>query len=237
MTTKITRLSPTDVANTGPLETGKKKQYLELIETPKVYWGYDPVRSAFPKLLLVSSGLFGDLPKDSDATILEQIRRACHSNVQEAANIGVAEAIIAWRDETKARGVLVAPEPFRASTGTISFCADVAVIVDEKLFVINLDVRSKMNLTVKGKELMKSLIHHTALIGDLKTASVAILRTPNIKKGQRLAILEMLEGEPAYTLDQVEAMILETYAIWETILMARRATAAKSADGSSGTLI
>jgi hypothetical protein len=214
----------------------KKRQQLEKIETPKVFWGYGPVYAAFPKLLLVRSGLFGDLPKDSDAAVLSEIRRACRSDAQEDANLAVANAIIEWRYKNNARGVIVSPEPFRSTTGSIKFCADVAVIVNGELYVINLDVRSTMNLSSGGKELMKSLIHHTALIGDLKSAKVAILRTPKVGKGVRRCDLEQLSGEPKYSLDKVESMVLETYAIWETILMARRSDKSKAADDGDGPL-
>jgi hypothetical protein len=93
--------------------------------------------------------------------------------------------------------------------------------LDGKLFIIALDCRSSMNLTSSGKEFMSSLIHHTARIGDLRDASVAILRTPRIADGQRKAIFEELTGEPRYSLDEVLSMVSETYAIWETILRAR----------------
>lgn len=236
MPSKITRLSPTDVVNISSLPSSKKRSQLEAIETPKVFWGYKPVYDAFPKLLLVKSGLFGVLPKDGDEAIISEIRRACHRDVQETANVAVALAIIKWRDEHNARGVLVTPEPFRSSTGSIKFCADVALIVDEQLYVINLDVRSKMNLSVGGKDLMKSLIHHTALIGDLEGAKVAVLRTPQKPKGVRRCELEVLEGAPTHTIDQVEDTILETYAIWELILMSRRSSDDKTADGGDGPL-
>ncbi len=93
-----------------------------------------------------------------------------------------------------------------------------------------------MNLKSQGKDFMKSLIHHTALIGDLKEAQVAILRTPKISGGGRTCELEELTGGPKYTLDQVESMVLETYAIWQLILMTRRTDSAKAADSGSGPL-
>lgn len=236
MPSKITRLSPTDVVNISALPSGKKRSYLEALETPNVFWGYKPVYDAFPKILMVNGGLFSELPKDSDEAILAEIKRACHRDEQEEANVAVAVAIMKWRDNCGARGVLVSPEPFRSTTGSIKFCSDVAVVMDSTLFVINLDVRSNMNLSLGGKELMKSLIHHTALIGDLKEAKVAILGTPKISKGVRKCGLEVLEGEPVHTIDEVENSILETYSIWELILMSRRSGTEEAAAGDSGPL-
>lgn len=229
MTSKIFRLSPTDVANTAPLSTEKKELILSSIQVPKVFWGYSPVYRAFPKILMVGSGLFGTLPRDSDESILAQIKRQCRRTDQEKANLAVAQSIIDWREQTNARGVLVSPEPYRTTSGDIQFCADVAVVIDGRLFVVNLDVRSQMNLQKQGKAFMKSVIHHTALIGDLKEANVGILRTPKIKGGQRRCELEELDGDPQFTLDEVERMILETYSIWELILMKRRSEASRPA--------
>ncbi|MEL6913651.1 MAG: hypothetical protein AAFP13_04055 [Pseudomonadota bacterium] len=237
MSSKISRLSPTDLVNNAALPTTKKWSHLESLETPKVFWGYQPVHAAFPKILAVSSGLFGVLRPDTDEAILSGIRRACHRDEQETANIAVAQAIMEWRDQTGARAVIANPEPFRSTTGTIKFCADVAVIVGGELFVVNLDVRSTMNLTNGGKQMMKSLIHHTALLGDLRSAKVAILKTPRVSAGLRKCEIEELVGSPAYSLDEVERAVLETYSIWELILMRRRAEAAKKASGDDGSLL
>lgn len=223
MPSRITRLSATEVANISPLQTSQKIKALHAVEVPKVFWGYNPVVNALPKLLLAASPLFGNLPGGSDEDLIEQIRKACRSGpVQAAANVAVAEAIVSWRNENRVRGVVIHPEPYRSSADAIRFCADVAVIADGQLYVINLDCRSQMNLGGLGKEFMKSIMHHTALIGDLKGAKVAILRTPKISARLRKASLEVLEGQPTYTLNQVDQMVMETYSIWETILMARR---------------
>ena len=225
--------------------TGLKSRALRLVEKPKVFWGYTPVVQALPKLvqalpklLLAGSSLFGDLPVGSDAELLEQIRKSCKSGpAQISANLAVAAAIIKWRRETGARGVIVSPEPYRSSVDAIRFCADVAVVISDQLYVINLDCRSQMNLSNLGKEFMKSIIHHTALIGDLKTANVAILRTPEVSSGSRTALLEVLEGEPTFSMNEVDRLILETYSIWETILMARRSEGAGEAGSDGGGFI
>jgi len=85
-----------------------------------------------------------------------------------------------------------------------------------------------MNMTGAGREFMKALIHHTALIGNLSSAEVAILSTPAITKGVRKAVFEPLDGDPLYTLDELQEMIIETYAILELVQRARRS------DGSDG---
>ncbi|ODM47754.1 hypothetical protein A9320_22235 [Ruegeria sp. PBVC088] len=79
-----------------------------------------------------------------------------------------------------------------------------------------------MTLSVQGKEFIKSLIHHTALIGDLRNAQAALLRVPRTTNGKRRAIFEYLDGEPVFDLEEILQRIQETYSIWEMILRDRR---------------
>lgn len=228
-TLKISRLSSTEVANISVLPTEKKLLALKRVETPKVYWGYQPVSQALPKILLAESPLFGHLPGGSDEELLFSIKRACKSGPnQVTACLAVASAIVDWRERNNVFGRVVSPEPLRTTADTLRYCADVAAIYDGDAYILHLDCRSQMSLSSQGKEFMKSLIFHTARVGDLRDAKVAILRTPLVEKGVRRAILEELDGDPKYSLDQILAMINETYSIWETILRARR-----SGDGAA----
>jgi len=227
---KISRLSSTDVANIATLPWEKKKKELERIEVPRVNWGYEPVTSALPKLLLAEPSLpFEQLPAGDDEKLIQQIIRRCkHHTDQRTANAAVARAIVEWRNANRVRGIKVQPEPLRTSTDTLRYCADVAVILNEALCVFHLDCRSSMGLTVNGKEFMKALSHHTALIGDLRAAEVGILRTPKSGPEARKAIFEPLRGDPSFTMEQVEEMILETYRVWELILKSRQSGERKS---------
>lgn len=227
---KITRLSSTEVANVSVLPYDKKYAALVGIERGHS-WGYQPVHDALPMLLLAGGTLFPHLPPDNDEALINHIVKACKRGAdQQAANESVARAILGWRKKSGASGRVVSPEPLRMSVDTLKYCADVAVVVDGVLYIISLDCRSSLTLKSTGREFMKSLIHHTARIGDLRDASVAILRTPKGSGGQRAAQFEVLAGEPVYSLDQVLQMVTETYTIWETILRARQ-----SGKGGAGT--
>jgi hypothetical protein len=224
---KITRLSSTDVANVSVLPFEKKRVALEAIEEPRVSWGYQPVEAALPKLLLATSALFGDLPSGNDDLLVRQIERECKKGPQQrAACVAVAEAIIDWRNTHKVVGRVVHPEPLRMSVDTLRYCADVVPIFEGRPYIVHLDCRSKMSLTVGGKEFMKSLIHHTARVGDLRDASVGILRVPLKGKGTRRCLLEPLDGEPRHSLDELLSMVNETYTIWEVMCRSRREGAA-----------
>ncbi len=196
-------------------------------------WGYQPVVDALPSILLAESSLFGHLPAGDDSELLRLIESSCKKGPsQKAACRAVAEAIIDWRNENGVFGRVVSPEPLRTTVDTLRYCADVAAIHNETAYILNLDCRSKMNLSLQGKEFMKSLIHHTALVGDLRDASVAILRTPVVKKGMRKAVLEELKGEPIYSLEDILRMVNETYSIWELLLRERRSGSGNAAGGS-----
>ena len=218
---KITRLSSIEVANISVLASAKKRSALLRIQNGHS-WGYGPVEKDLPKLLLSESLLFGHLPADDDEALILKFGKACkRGEKQEVANMAVARAILNWRKVTGATGRLVSPEPLKMTVDTLRYCADVAIVLGGKLFIIALDCRSSLTLSSLGKDFMSSLIHHTARVGDLRDARVAILRTPRMSDGQRKAVFEELSGEPRYSLDEVLAMASETYAIWETILRAR----------------
>jgi hypothetical protein len=219
---KITRLTSTEVANAASLSIEKRPDYLRSIERTRVNWGYKPVIDALPKLLLCEAGLFGHLPTGNQQALLNQISKSCKSGAQQrSACLSVAKAILNWVDENGITGRLVNPEPLRMSVDTLQYCADVAVVLDGRLYVINLDPRSTLTLSPSGREFIKSLIYHTALIGDLRTAKAALLRAPRVAKGIRKASFEVLEGQPILSLEEILQRVNETYSIWEMILRAR----------------
>lgn len=221
---KITRLSSTEVINTSALPSELKRSHLLGVETPKVFWNYKPVQEALPALLLASFGLFGRFPEGDHLKTINAIRRSCRSGAaQETACVAVSEAIIDWRKRNDVKGRVVQHEPLRTTVDTLSYCCDVVAIYQDKPYVLYFDPRSQMKLSFEAKEMMKSLIHHTALVGDLRDAGVGILSTPSVAKGVRKCRFETLTGEPKYTLDEILASIVETYAIWQTILSDRAA--------------
>jgi|JI7StandDraft_1071085.scaffolds.fasta_scaffold425408_2 hypothetical protein len=171
---RITRLSSIEVANISVLPFEKKHAALVAIETGHS-WGYTPVHDALPKLLLAGGTLFSELPADDDEALVSHVIKSCKRGAdQQAANEAVARAILSWRKESGATGRVVVTEPLRMSVDTLKYCADVAVVLDGALYIIALDCRSSLTLKPEGQEFMKSLIHHTARIGDLRDANVAI---------------------------------------------------------------
>lgn len=221
---KIVRLSATEVANTSVLSIEKRRAKLLSIEDPKVFWNYRPLTDALPKLLLAEAPLFEDLPSGKDSELVAQIKSSCKSSKnQKNACVASAEAIIKWRNENAVTGRIVYTDPLRLTVDTLKYCSDVVAIMNDTPYVINLDPRSTMSLSVEGKEFIKSLIHHTALIGDLRGAKAGILRTPKVGHGERKAIFEPLLDEPRFSLEDIIKRVNETYSIWETILRARKA--------------
>lgn len=223
---KITRLHPTEVANISVLPTEKKLPALLGVEKPAVRWGYQPVHKNFPKLLLANTELFSSLPPDPDKAVLKSVQDLCKNGAaQIAACTTVAEAILKWRKLNKFSSRIVYSEPFKTTVDTLHYCSDVVPIIDGHPVIISVDCRAKMSFTSLGREFMKSLIHHTARIGDLRDARVAVLRVPKQSDGTRKCILEYLEGEPAFSFDEINQMVLETYTLWQHVLEERRRAA------------
>mgnify|MGYP005998712357 CR=1 FL=1 len=116
----------------------------------------------------------------------------------------------------------------------LQFASPFAVILNGELFLTSSDPRSHLTLTALGQEFVKSLIWHTARVGNMRDAKVALLRTPSAGAGKRLVRFDVLEGPPRYSLDQIDDMILETYRIWELIQMERRASSQDTAAKAGG---
>jgi len=226
MPTKINRLSPFEVANNAMLPTTKKRANLAEVETPEVFWNYDPVHAALPKLLLSAGRLFSwDLPSGDDEALIQNVERLCKSGPAQAENCtSVARAVIDWRNATGARGVLLepAPIPYRNSAATLQFTESVSVVVNGQQYLIYFDYRSQMNLNRSGIAVVQSLIWHTNKIAERRNAKIAILRTPRVAKGKRKAVFDVLDGTPLLTLDELDRQISEVFSIWEIIQMARR---------------
>lgn len=230
---KITRLSATEVANISVLPIERRHGALLSVEQPGVGWGYDPVVSALPSLLMARSELFGDLPPGDDEELIRKIEQRCkRGSKQIAANSAVARSLVTWRNENNVRGRIVHHEPLRMSVASLTYCADVVAVFGGRPWILNLDCRSSLVLTTSGQEFMKSLIHHTARVGDLREAGVGVLRTPNVGAGVRRAVFEELDGPPRYSLDEILKRVSETYSIWEMILRARKTGAGKADEKS-----
>lgn len=238
MTSKITRLSPTDLANDAALPTALKRPHLERIENPDVFWNLDPVRSHFPKIVLAEPSLPLLLEAGKDEALIQLVSSACkRGEDQRTACVAIATALISWRTKNNVRGVFppVAILPYRSTVDVVYFAENLVLVIDGVLYIVALDLRANESLTLSGREVVKSLLWHTARIGSLKSAKIALLRTPSVGKGQRKVIFEVLEGEPKFSLDELDRMILESYSIWQLILMARRA-ASSDGKGMSGGL-
>lgn len=219
---KITRLSSIEVANASALPSERRLNHLLSIETPRVHWNYSPIEATLPALLNADTALFGSLPPGRDKLLLDDVKKRCkHGPQQEAACLSVAAAMVHWRNSEGviSRGVEI--NPLRLSVDTLRYCIDYAIVLKGRVYVVCADYRASLTLSPGGRELIKSLAFHTALIGDLRSATPALLRFPRVKGGARKAVFEPMEGDPLYSLDEVIERINHTYSVWETILRGR----------------
>lgn len=231
------------MANNGPLAFSKKKADLERVEDPHVTWGYDPLRRGLAGLLQATGDMFsavGVETKYSDERVLAALSSACKKDErQRKACLSSATVLLEWRDVCKMRAVRLdpAPLPYKTPVDQLQFAHDVALIADEKIFLFYFDPRSSLTLTDPGREFVKSLMWHSARIGNVRDAQIALLQTPSSRGGRRTVRFDILEGEPLYSLDAIDEMILETYRVWELILMERRRGANKLGNADDGGLI
>lgn len=233
MPSKITRLSPIELANNAALPSALKRQHLESIETPKVFWNVDPIRSNFASVMRADPALPLDLSAGSDEALIAKILGDCgKSEEQRNACEAIARAMIEFRNKSNLCAAVPdeSVTPYRLTTDTIYFAENILLKIDGVVYLVALDLRATSGLTKIGREVVNSAIFSRSKLGSFRNTKVAVLRTPSIRKGARKAILEVQPSEPMFSADRLDAMFAETYAIWELMLMARRSA---DKDGSS----
>lgn len=226
-------LPETDLAWIAPLTPDQKRKALTSFKMGRPPYSYRPVRASYGDLLSLDTPLLGGLGDVPFERIAQVIARNSKHDKEADANIRVAAGLYAqrWRGRR---------QPLR-SAGTsigqsLTYWTPVVLAVDDRPVIPFFNPRREP-LSVDGRRFVFSMMHEHIRLADPDYAAVVfcICHFAATKVGPRPARPTYDTGVLPYGLDELEAMIADTYAIWAEV-WAGRVDEMRRRDGSTGGL-
>lgn len=232
---KLPRLSEIDLANNAARPPAEKRKALEEIAA-KGGWGYGPVRDQNFNIFHPKDpmGLAERTPLLSN--IIRELEKSCKYVDQLNACIEVANAIWFWRKDEVGQAV-ERPLPGMpiGALGVVRFWVNFVAIYNGRPTFFFFDYRRGNGLTALGRCVGFSLMHEhiRTTYPEFANAQLAIVQMPANSRGKRKLSVHTDEDVDLYSLAQLQAMVTDTYAVWEDVQISRRTAPAKKAAGGS----
>jgi hypothetical protein len=223
-------LPETDLARIAPLPTDLKWKALASFRVGVPPYSYKPVRTSIGDLLNLEAGMLGELPRVPFAKIAKLISERSKSDAEEQANLRVAAGLYAqeWRGRKEEF------RPIATSIGEkLVYWTSAVLAVDGRPIVPFFNPR-RDPLPRQARRFVFSIMHEQIRVAnpDYKDVLLGICHFAKTKTGPRAAKLTFDTGLELFTFDQLDAMVSETYAIWNEVCAGRVAESRRRASGS-----
>ncbi len=230
--TTIPSLPEIDLAHIAPLPLDQKRKALDGFKVARPPYSYNPVRASFGDLLNLDTALFGPLAAVPFERIAETIRAKSKFDKEAEVNIRVAAGLYAeqWRGRKQAFGVM------GTSTGQrLCYWTPAVLAIGGKPVVPFINPRRNA-MTPLGRRFAFSMMHEHIRVADpdYREAVMAICHFAPTKEGPRPARMTFDTGVELYSFDDLQAMIAETYAVWQDVYLGRVEDARRRGGGSGG---
>ncbi len=228
-----------DLARIAPLPHDQKRRQLEAIKLARPPYSYDPMRSSILDLLNIQAGPLASVARAPWQTVAAKIGRASRSDAEEKANLGVAKALF---DLATERGIAGnCHEIFPLNLGVsekLSYWSPAVIAIGGRAVVPFIDPRRERKwLTSAARQFVFSVMHQRFIADpDLDGIEPCILQFDSSAAGARTPILHFIDGIDLLDFGTLDAMIQETYAIWNEMLDELDA-ATRRGTGTSGPLL
>lgn len=228
-----------DLARIAPLPPDQKRRQLETIRLGRPPYSYEPMRGNILDLLNIEAGPLAHVARAPWGAIAVKIGRASRSDAEEKANLGVAKALfdLATDYGISGRGHEIFPLNLGVSE-KIAFWSPAVITVYGRAVVPFIDPRRERKcLTSSARRFVFSVMHERFIADpDLNGIEPCIMQFDSLDEGARKPILHFIDGIALMEFDMLDAMIQETYAIWNEVLEERDA-ATRRGTGTSGPLL
>lgn len=238
---KIRPLPDTDLARIAVLSGVLQRKALLQMRGGHAPFSYEPLRKSFADILNVTPVLFGATDLTEWSKIEASIRRARTTPEGIDANLAAAKALYEFASD---HAIVGRPhEFFPMQTGggqAVKLWHSMLLTLDgSKAIVPFIDPRRSKKLTSEARRFAFSMMHERIRIADPDLAAVelAVVQFTAPEKGPRKARLYTAEGQPLFSLGDLEDMIATTYRLWTEICQERAAEARRKGTGTSGPLL
>jgi len=210
-----------DLARIAPQSRDKKRKSLEDMRAGRPPFSYKPLRSCFDDIFNIQPELdFGAAAPTPWATIEAALaKRSADANEFEH-NKRVARGLHDFATSGRVIGRRHEFFPLAMGAGRkVTYWQSMIIAIDDAPHAIFIEPRCKLGLPSEGRRFAFSMMHERIRAADEDFAEIglAILRFDAPNEGRRAARLYTDKGLPLYSLDQLERMVAETYAIWREV--------------------
>lgn len=232
-------LHQTDLARVALLRPDEKRRQLEGIKLGVFTFSYDPLRQSVAEILNIEAGPLAGVARAPWSAVEDQISRKSRSENERRANVGVGKALYEFATARNLRGRRHEIFPLNVGVSEkIAYWSQAVIGLDERPVVPFIDPRRQRKwLTHSARQFVFSVMHERFNADpDLDGVSPCIVQFDTESDGTRTPVLHFSDSVELLDFDTLDAMIQETYAIWQEVLEERDATQQRRT-GTGGSLL
>lgn len=237
---KIRPLPDIDLARIAPLPVDQQRKKLEQIRYGRPPFSYKPLRTCLHDIFNVQPELFGLVEPTPWAQVEARLRRESHSEDELQANLRVARGLHQFATDVNILGRSQEFFPLAMGTGQkVTYWHPMVLSLEGRAFVPFIDPRRSRGLTREARRFAFSMMHERIRAADPDYAAVqfVIFQFGDTVEDRRRPILHTDDDVMLFSLDEMEAMINVTYALWREVSEEREISARRRANGTRGPLI
>jgi hypothetical protein len=238
---KIRRLPETDLARIASLPYELRRKGLEQLRDAWPPFSLKPVRLSFEDIFDVGSSLIDSPGVTLWHRIEAKIKKSSNKPVEEEVNLQVAQALYSFAQERQVRGRRQEFFPLALGIGEkVTYWLRFYIFLEGQPFAVFIDPRRSRGLASKdARQFFFSMMHQGIRVADPDFAQIglAIIQLDKDDDGTRIPRVHTDKGVELLSVETLESMISETYALWCEICEQRAPTARRSSGGGSGSLI
>jgi hypothetical protein len=237
---KIRPLPDIDLARIASLPKERRRRPLEQIRFGRPPFSYGPFRTCFPDIFNIQSELFGPA-KPTDWTFIEaQLRRTCRSDEELTANLMVGRGLHQFASDEAMLGRTQEFSPLPMGGGQkVSYWLSMILSHEGRPIVPFIDPRRSRGLTSEARRFVFSMMHERirAADPDFEAVRFVIFQFGELSGDRRNPRLYTDDGVQLFPFNALEAMVTETYELWQDVCEERELEVRRKATGTRGPLI
>lgn len=228
-----------DLACIAPLPYEEKRRALEQLKRWHPPYSYKPVRRVALESLNVDAGPLCPVGRASWAQISREIAKISRTEAEKIANLAVGEAIYDFGSRNIPFGRKQEFYAFPArGNQRLSYWVPAVVALDGRPTVLFIDPRRAKRLTEKGRRFVFSIMHERIRVHDPDFADVELgiiqFGTNKDNKNDRPISVKKAGNMALHDFSEINAMIQDTYDIWQEVLSERAEEARSQSTGTDG---
>jgi hypothetical protein len=219
------------------MPTDQKWRELEQIELGHPPYSYGPVRNTISDVLNVQSDLIGPMPRTPWEKIQTAIRKRSRSDIEEKANLRVAEGLFDFVSNNEIVGRRYDIFPLQLGIGRkVVFWQPIILTLEGRPVIPFLDPRRAKRLTAQARRFVFSMMHERIRAADPDFADVTlgVVQFALSAKGPRPPVLFTDQGVELFSFEELDQMVSETYEIWKEVCEKRTADTRRRGTGGGG---